>query len=92
MWNDFYSRRVVGWKLDQRIDASLVIEALNKALGHRRVESEKLLIHTDEGSQYRANDYRKLLQKEKITCSMSAKGCCWDNAVVESFFSTLSWN
>ena len=71
------------------IDAALVIEALNKALGHRRVESEKMLILTDEGSQYRANDYRKLLQKEKITCSMSAKGCCWDNAVVESFFSTL---
>ena len=84
-----YSRRVVGWKLDQRMDAALVIEALNRALGHRRVESEKLLIHTDQGSQYRANDYRELLQKEKITCSMSAKGCCWDNAVVESFFSTL---
>ena len=89
VWIDLFSRRVVGWKLDQRMDAALVIEALNRALGHRRVESEKLLIHTDQGSQYRANDYRELLQKEKITCSMSAKGCCWDNAVVESFFSTL---
>jgi len=89
VWIDLYSRHVVGWKLDQRMDAALVIEALNRALGHRRVESEKLLIHTDQGSQYRANDYRELLQKEKITCSMSAKGCCWDNAVVESFFSTL---
>jgi transposase InsO family protein len=53
------------------------------------VEPEQLLIHTDQGSQYRANDYLELLQKKKITCSMSAKGCCWDNAVVESFFSTL---
>jgi putative transposase len=50
---------------------------------------EQLLIHTDQGSQYRATDYRTLLQKRKIHCSMSAKGCCWDNAVVESFFSTL---
>lgn len=89
VWIDLYSRRVVGWKLDQRMDAALVIEALNRALGHRQVEPEKLLIHTDQGSQYRASDYRDLLRKHEITRSMSAKGCCWDNAVVESFFSTL---
>jgi transposase InsO family protein len=89
VWIDLFSRRVVGWKLETRMDAALVIEALNRALGHRLVEPAQLLIHTDQGSQYRANDYRELLQKEKITCSMSAKGCCWDNAVVESFFSTL---
>jgi putative transposase len=89
VWIDLFSRRVVGWALDQRMDAALVIEALNRALGHRQVEPEQLLIHTDQGSQYRANDYRELLQKEKITCSMSARACCWDNAVVESFFSTL---
>jgi putative transposase len=92
VWIDLFSRRVVGWALDQRMDAALVIEALSRALGHRQVEPEQLLIHTDQGSQYRANDYRELLQKEKITCSMSAKGCCWDNAVVESFFSTLKLN
>jgi transposase InsO family protein len=89
VWIDLYSRRVVGWKLDQRMDAALVIEALNRALGHRQVAPERLLIHTDQGSQYRATDYRHLLLKNKIACSMSAKGCCWDNAVVESFFSTL---
>jgi transposase InsO family protein len=89
VWIDLFSRRIVGWTLDARVDAPLVIEALNRALGHRQVEPEQLLIHTDQGSQYRANDYLELLQKEKITCSMSAKGCCWDNAVVESFFSTL---
>ena len=89
VWIDLFSRHVVGWKLDHRMDAALVIEALSRALGHRQVEPDQLLIHTDQGSQYRANDYQELLQKEKITCSMSAKGCCWDNAVVESFFSTL---
>ncbi len=89
VWIDLYSRRVVGWKLDQRMDAAVVIEALNRALGHRQVEPERLLIHTDQGSQYRTTDYRVLLKKNKIVYSMSAKGCCWDNAVVESFFSTL---
>lgn len=89
VWMDLFSRRVVGWKLDGRMDAALVIEALNRALGHRRVEPETLLIHTDQGSQYRATDYRNLLAKHEIICSMSTKGCCWDNAVVESFFSTL---
>ena len=89
VWIDLFSRRVVGWKLDHRMDAALVIEALNRALGHRQIEPEKLLLHTDQGSQYRATDYRDLLREQKIVCSMSAKGCCWDNAVVESFFSTL---
>ena len=65
---------------------ALVIEALNRVLGHRLVEPELLLIHTDQGSQYRASDYRILLEKHEIVCSMSAKGCCWNNAVVESSF------
>ena len=51
--------------------------------------SDQLLIHTDQGSQYRAAAYRQLLEDHQIICSMSAKGCCWDNAVVESFFSTI---
>ncbi len=89
MWIDLFSRRVIGWKLERTMDASLVIEALNRALGHRPVEPEQLPIHTDQGSQYRANDYRQLLESHKITSSMSAKGCCWDNAMEESFFSTL---
>jgi transposase InsO family protein len=89
VWIDLFSRRVVGWTLDSRMEAALVIEALNRALGHRQVAPDQLLIHTDQGSQYRATDYRGLLRKHEIVCSMSAKGCCWDNAVVESFFSTL---
>jgi putative transposase len=84
-----YRRRVVGWKLDHRMDAALVIGALKRALGLRRMEAETLLLHTDQGSQYRATTYRDLLRKHVIVCSMSAKGCCWENAVVGSFFSSL---
>ena len=69
--------------------ATLVLEALNRALGQRQIEPDQLLIHTDHGSQYRANAYRQLLEIHNVTPSMSAKGCCWDNAVAESFFSTL---
>jgi len=65
------------------------LEALHRALGQRQVEPEQLLIHTDQGSQYRAIAYRELLEARGITCSKSAKGCCWDNAVMESLFSTL---
>jgi transposase InsO family protein len=89
VWIDLYSRRVVGWAMGSTMEASLVLEALNRALGHRQITPDQLLIHTDQGSQYRATAYRQLLEDHKIICSMSAKGCCWDNAVVESFFSTL---
>ena len=89
IWIDLYSRRVVGWAMGATMEAILVLEALNRALGHRQIEPEQLLIHTDQGSQYRATAYRQLLEAHKISCSMSAKGCCWDNAVVESFFSTI---
>jgi transposase InsO family protein len=89
VWIDLYSRRVVGWAMGTTMEATLVLEALNRALGHRQIEPDQLLIHTDQGSQYRATAYRQLLEGRKISCSMSAKGCCWDNAVVESFFSTL---
>lgn len=56
VWIDLFSRRVVGWKLDHRMDAALVIEALHRALGQRQVKPEQLLLHTDQGSQYRATD------------------------------------
>ena len=89
VWIDLYSRRVVGWAMGVTMGATLVLEALNRALGHRLIKPDQLLVHTDQGSQYRAAAYRQLLENHKISCSMSAKGCCWDNAVVESFFSTL---
>ena len=71
------------------MEATLVLEALNRALGQRPIEPDQLLVHTDQGTQYRATAYRQRLVAHQISCSMSAKGCCWDNAVVESFFSTL---
>ncbi len=89
VWIDLYSRRVAGWALGATMEATLVLEALNRALRHRQIKPDQLLIHTDQGSQYRATAYRQLLEGRKISCSVSAKCCCWDNAVVESFFSTL---
>jgi putative transposase len=71
------------------MDAALVIEALNRGLDHLKVEADQRLMHIDQGSQYLANVYRELLHKNKIACSMSSEGCWWDNAVEESFFSTL---
>ena len=86
---DLYSRRVVGWAMAATMEASLILEALNKALGHRQIEPDQLMIHAAQGSQYRATAYRQQLEDRKISCSMSAKGCCCDNSVVESFCSTL---
>ena len=61
VWIDLFSRPIVGWKLDARMDAPLVIEALSRALGHRLVKAHQLLIHTDRRNQYRANGYQELL-------------------------------
>jgi transposase InsO family protein len=85
---DLYSRRVVGWAMGERIDQALTLRAMDMAL--KACEPNPGLIHhSDRGSQYAANDYRKLLRARRITCSMSRKGNCWDNAVAESFFSSL---
>ena len=85
---DVFSRRVVGWSLDSHIDQSLTLDALSMALRTRRPEPG-LLHHSDRGVQYAAGDYQKQLRQHGIVCSMSRKGDCWDNAVAESFFSTL---
>ncbi|MFT7619249.1 MAG: putative transposase [Planctomycetota bacterium] len=85
---DLFSRRVVGWAMDKTQDSKLVSKALNMALRSRHVPS-KLLHHSDQGCQYTSNDFRNLLQENNVTCSMSRRGSCWDNACVESFFGTL---
>ena len=85
---DLFSRRVVGWSLDSRIDQTLALDALDMALRARRPEAG-LLHHSDRGVQYAGADYQKLLRDNGIDCSMSRKGDCWDNAVAESFFSTF---
>ena len=85
---DLFSRRVVGWSMDSRIGHTLALDALGMALRTRRPEPG-LLHHSDRGVQYAAGDYQKQLREHGIVCSMSRKGDCWDNAVAESFFSTL---
>jgi transposase InsO family protein len=85
---DLYSRAVVGWAMHRRMKTDLVLDALAMALMSRNICSP-LLSHSDQGSQYAAADYRAMLAAHGIECSMSRKGCCWDNAVAESFFHTL---
>jgi len=79
---DLYSRRVVGWSMDD------VNDALKMAIEHRNPQAG-LLWHTDRGSQYASYSHKDLLLKNNITQSMSRKGNCWDNAVAESFFKSL---
>jgi transposase InsO family protein len=69
--------------------AELVLEALSVALGSRKPSDAGLLFHSDQGAQYKATRVREALDAEGITCSMSRRGNCWDNAVAESFFATL---
>ncbi len=85
---DVFSRRVVGWSMDSRIDQTLALDALGMALRTRQPKPG-LLHHSDRGVQYAAAAYQEQLRQAGIACSMSRKGDCWDNAVVESFFSTL---
>ena len=85
---DLFSRRVVGWAIHDHLRTELVAEARVMAIG-QRVPEPGLLHHSDQGSQYGSDDYKRLLAAHGITCSMSRRGNCWDNAVVESFFATL---
>jgi len=85
---DLYSRFVVGWSLSAVNDRHLTIKALEMAL-KRRCPDVGLLHHSDQGCTYASQDYQAILAAHAITCSMSRKGNCYDNAVAESFFSTL---
>ena len=85
---DLFSRRVVGWAMSENVDRHLALAALEMALAQRR-PAGSLVHHSDRGSTYASEDYRFALEKRGIECSMSRKGDCWDNAVAESFFSTL---
>ena len=85
---DVGSRRIVGWALHARPDRHLVLAALARALAQRG-PAPGLLHHSDRGAQYASGDYQARLAAHGIVCSMSRRGNCWDNAVVESFFATL---
>ena len=85
---DLYSRRIVGWSMDRWNARHLVMDALSMALGTRSPRSD-LIHHSDRGAQYTSDDFRDLLATNGIECSMSARGNCYDNSVVESFFGLL---
>jgi transposase InsO family protein len=85
---DLYSRKIVGWAMRERIDTALVLAALNMALLHRQPPTH-LLCHSDRGVQYASADYRAALTTAGLVASMSRRGNCYDNATMESFWSTL---
>lgn len=85
---DVFSRKVVGWAMDETMKTELALSALRMALGERKPEAG-LVHHSDRGSQYASKEYRDTLQASGIICSMSRKGDCYDNALKESFFHTL---
>ena len=85
---DLYSRLVVGWAMSERMTAQLVCDALQMALWRRRMPTG-VIVHSDRGSQYCSGAYQALIKKHGLLCSMSARGCCYDNACAESFFHTL---
>lgn len=85
---DLFSRRVVGWALADHLRTELVIEALEMAVEQRK-PAPGLLFHSDRGTQYASHAFQAQLACHRMRCSMSRKGNCWDNAVVESFFRSL---
>jgi putative transposase len=85
---DIYSRRIVGWAMGQNIDTQLVLSAWNMALTHRQPPPQ-LVFHSDRGCQYASAEFRHALAQGKALPSMSRKACCYDNAAMESFWSTL---
>ena len=85
---DLFSRRVVGWAMSDSLDRNIVLDALRMAIEQRQPKSG-LLHHSDRGRQYASVDCQNLLKENNMVCSMSRKGNCWDNAPMESFFSTL---
>ena len=85
---DLFSRRVVGWSMSAAMTSQFVTDALMMAIW-RRGKQQALLHHSDRGSQYTSEQFQRLMADQGITCSMSRSGNCWDNAAMESFFSSL---
>jgi transposase InsO family protein len=85
---DLCSKTAVGWSMGESMERTLVMDALSMAYQRRR-PGEGLIHHSDRGSQYASEDYRRLLREYGMQTSMSRKGNCWDNAPMESFFGTL---
>jgi putative transposase len=86
---DLFSRKVVGWSIGATLETELVSDALRRAIERRRPDGKRLLHHSDRGCQYTSDAYQKTLRTLGIECSMSRRGCCYDNAVMERFFWSL---
>jgi len=84
---DLFSRRIVGWAVGPNIRKELVLDAVLMAVRRRR--PKKTIIHSDQGSQYGSDDWQRFCRNNRLIPSMSRRGNCWDNAVAESFFSSL---
>ena len=85
---DLFSRQIIGWAMDATMTTELITEAFEMAVAKRHVQPG-LILHSDRGVQYRSSQYQGSLLDEDIRSSMSRKGNCWDNAVIESFFARL---
>lgn len=86
---DLFTRKVVGFSSDDNMRVELIMNALDMALGRQDVKDGELIAHSDRGSQYASDDYRRKIRLAGIIASMSRKGNCWDNAHCESFFHSL---
>lgn len=85
---ELFSRKIIGWAMSATMPADLVCRALKMAIGARK-PAAGLIMHSDRGSQYASHEYQALLKQHGMVCSMSRKGNCWDNAVMERFFLNL---
>lgn len=85
---DLYSRKVVGWSMKPTLAKEIVLDALLMAVWRRRPQ-QRVLVHSDQGSQYGSDDWLRFCKTNNLEPSMSRRGNCWDNAVAESFFSSL---
>lgn len=85
---DLFSRQIIGWSMQSKMHADLVLNALLMAVWRRKPKNE-VMVHSDQGSQYTSMDWQNFLKSHNLTCSMSRRGNCYDNAVAESFFQLL---
>lgn len=85
---DLYSRKIIGWHISKHMTTKLIVKAMKMAINLRQPK-DGLIFHSDRGSQYTSKRFRRLLKRNAIKASMSGKGACWDNAVVERFFGSL---
>ncbi|SQC25943.1 integrase catalytic subunit [Klebsiella pneumoniae] len=85
---DLFARNVVGWSMEPTLSRELALDALMMAVWRRKPDGE-VIVHSDQGSQYGSDDWQRFCRANNLAPSMSRRGNCWDNAVAESFFSSL---